>query len=82
MKRDLVATMMALIILSTALTVKAFNPAATPATARQAITISNRMGNPIALPATMDIVPASVIDSSAAHFIGTGDGSVGSWSRP
>ncbi|MBV8521550.1 MAG: hypothetical protein JOY71_05375 [Acetobacteraceae bacterium] len=32
--------------------------------------------------ATVDIVPAPMIKPSFGHFIGTGDGSEGSWSRP
>lgn len=33
-------------------------------------------------PAPMDIVPAPVVDPGGEVFIGTGDGSNGSWSRP
>jgi hypothetical protein len=33
-------------------------------------------------PTTMRIAPAPVIDSGAEIFIGTGDGSNGSWVRP
>ncbi len=33
-------------------------------------------------PAAMDVVPADVIDPSPVFFIGTGDGSAGSWTRP
>ena len=31
---------------------------------------------------TMDIVPAPATDSSSGRFVGTGDGSAGSWIRP
>ena len=33
----------------------------------------------VAQAATMQIIPAAVIDHSAPHFIGTGDGSAGFW---
>ncbi|MGP0094763.1 MAG: hypothetical protein ACLPKB_33140 [Xanthobacteraceae bacterium] len=38
-----------------------------------------RMNAIVAAPATMDIVPADVMDHSAERFVGTGDGSAGSW---
>jgi len=40
-----------------------------------------RAADIIAPPATMEIVPASVIDHGAQSFVGTGDGSAGSWVR-
>ena len=42
-------------------------------------TANGRASDVVAPPATMQIVPAGVIDRSAQRFIGTGDGSAGSW---
>jgi hypothetical protein len=42
-------------------------------------TASGHASNVVAPPATTPIVPAAVLDHSARHFIGTGDGSAGSW---
>jgi hypothetical protein len=36
----------------------------------------------LAIPALLTTVTAPVIDRSAARFVGTGDGSNGSWSQP
>lgn len=82
LKRDLATAMMLLIVLGAAATVKAFNPSATPGAARHAVTIPGRVNTAVALPVTVDIVPASDIDGSAAHFVKTGDGNVGSWTGP
>jgi hypothetical protein len=35
----------------------------------------------VSSPAAMTITPASVIETGAGNFIGTGDGSNGSWVR-
>jgi hypothetical protein len=40
---------------------------------------SGRASDVVGAPATMRIVPAAVLDHSAQHFIGTGDGSAGFW---
>jgi hypothetical protein len=40
-----------------------------------------RAADVIAPPATMEIVPALVVDHGAQHFVGTGDGSAGYWVR-
>ena len=42
-------------------------------------TASGRASNIVASAATTPIVPAAVLDQSAQRFIGTGDGSAGSW---
>jgi hypothetical protein len=42
-------------------------------------TASGRASNAVAPAATMPIVPAAVLDQGAQRFVGTGDGSAGSW---
>lgn len=44
--------------------------------------VSSSASTTSAGPATMDIVPTPVIDPSSGRFVGTGDGSAGSWIRP
>jgi hypothetical protein len=43
--------------------------------------VSNAAGVP-SRPQTMQIVPAEAIEQNPVFFIGTGDGSAGSWTRP
>jgi len=52
------------------------------AAGRQGATTPGHTTAATARPATMDIVPAPVIDPKAELFIGTGDVTEGSWVRP
>jgi hypothetical protein len=44
--------------------------------------VSSTASTTSAGPAAMDIVPTPVNDPSSGYFVGTGDGSAGSWIRP
>ncbi len=77
--RGLLATVTILTVLSAVVTIKAFSFATTSA-APKPVTMSARTS--ASAPTTMAIVPASAIDPSTSLFIGTGDGSNGSWVRP
>ena len=77
-KPGLVASIMILFVLSAAATFKVLDPV--PTAARQVVTTPRHTA--AALPSTTYIMPASVVDSRAEFFIGTGDGSAGSWVRP
>jgi hypothetical protein len=45
----------------------------------RALIATGHASDVVATPATMQIVPAGVLDRSAQRFIGTGDFSAGSW---
>ena len=56
---------------------------ATPATAMpHAVSAPARVATPTARLEMMAIVPAPVIDATAAVFVGTGDASGGGWVKP
>jgi hypothetical protein len=55
---------------------------ATESRSHEVPTYTGRARVAIAPAATMEIAPAPVIDARASFFIGTGDGSNGSWTRP
>jgi hypothetical protein len=48
----------------------------------KAVAATNEPRAARAEPAMMKIVPANVLDPSSSVFMGTGDGSNGSWARP
>ncbi|MDX8512338.1 hypothetical protein [Mesorhizobium captivum] len=77
-KRHLMTTAAILTVLGSVTTIRSFIPA-TSATPAQAAAIPAR---PATQPATMEIVPAPVIDPKSEVFIGTGDESAGSWVKP
>ena len=74
--RNLWTTLIILAAIGAAISVKAFVPATTHAAAWQVVTTPSRTSG--AFPTTTPIVPSSATDSSN-FFVGTGDGSVGSW---
>jgi hypothetical protein len=61
--------------------IRPYTPAYSHGSRQLPITSSSAATVP-ARPAGMDIVPADVLDSNPVFFIGTGDGSAGSWTRP
>ena len=78
-KQHVMTTAMILTVLGSVVTIKPFIPATTAAP--HAAIIPSR-STAMSQPATMAIVPAAVIDPTSEVFIGTGDGSAGSWVRP
>jgi len=78
-KRERLTTMMVLIAVAAAVTARGLVPIATAVPAQQASPPPVRAHVAAALPATIPIVPAPVIDGSAQLFIGTGDASDGAW---
>jgi len=82
-KRNLVMTMMILIVLGAAATIKALNSATTSAVALPTVMIPYHTSTVFApTTTTTNIVPASVMERSTVFFQGTGDASAGSWVGP
>jgi hypothetical protein len=74
-------TIAAIVIVGSVVAIKSFMLATSMAATPQSATSRTRTVA-TSQPATMAIVPAPAIDPTAEVFIGTGDGSVGSWVRP
>ena len=77
-KLQLLTALTILVVLGTGATIK-LDTSANLAAPRQALPSSQRAST--APLATMQIVPAPVIDPKAEFFVGTGDRSNGSWIR-
>ena len=76
-KRRLLTMAAILTVLGSVVAIKSFIQT-TPVAARQAAATSAG-ATPMSQPPTMKIVPAPVIDTKTKVFVGTGDGSAGSW---
>jgi hypothetical protein len=81
--RKLMLTLFAaiLMVLGTALTIKAFNLATTSTAAQRPNPTVAQAGTEAKVPTTK-ITAAPIIDRDTTIFLGTGDASAGSWSRP
>jgi len=80
-KRHVLMAATIMTVVGSVVAIKPFMHATSVAAVPQAPTI--RAHTPAtSQPATMEIVPAPVIDATAEVFIGTGDGSEGSWVKP
>jgi hypothetical protein len=77
---QLLTTVTILIVVGASAMIKSDALSISLAAPRQALLFPQRAS--AARPATMQIVPAPVIDPKAEFFLGTGDGSNGSWIRP
>ena len=71
-----------LIVLLAGVAIKSFGHASSSAPTRHANAIPTRTDAGDARTPTMKIIPAPTIDVHAEFFVGTGDGSNGSWIRP
>ena len=76
-KNNLVLAVGTLIVIGAALAIKSF-----PAALSSASSPQSSLARVDARVPTKEIVPAPAIDRNAERFIGTGDGSAGSWVRP
>jgi hypothetical protein len=78
--RILIITLLTILltVLGAVLTIKTFNLAAT-FTSAAVNGRPNQNGTAATMPRRTEIVPAPAIDRDALSFIGTGDGSAGSW---
>jgi hypothetical protein len=81
-KLKLLTAMTILIALGGATTIKVFDLAPTSAAAQRVNTALARTDTPETRPYKSNIVAAGVMDRSPNFFVGTGDGSAGSWARP
>jgi len=71
-----------LTVFGAALTIKALNSETVFTAAPLMDRAPSRQDSAATLPTTTEIVPAAVIDRSEQPFVGTGDASVGGWSKP